>query len=85
MEHNGTGKLDVLRKREAEIRAKIAAETVKLKRHQWKEFERLKNAVGGAVLAGAAQDAEVALFLKNVLARAAMAESDRKLLLARGL
>jgi hypothetical protein len=78
--HNGTGRIELLRKREAEIRAAIAAETVKRKKRDWKEYERLKSIVGGALLANAAEDPTFAAHLKERLHKTVLAESERNFL-----
>ncbi len=82
---NGNGRIELLKKREAEIRARIAEERVRQQRREEKEYERLKNIVGGALLANAAKNADFELMLKGVLKTAGIAaESDRKLLRSKG-
>jgi len=81
---NRNGRIELLRKREAEIRAAIAAETVKRKKREFKEFDRLKNIVGGALLAMAAEDQAFALHLKERLQKAVVVESERNLLRSKG-
>ena len=73
---NRNGRIEVLKKREAEIRAKIAEERVRQQRREWKEYDRLKNIVGGALLAMAAEDQAFALHLKERLQKAVVVESD---------
>ena len=83
--NNGIGRIEALKKREAEIRARIAEERVRQQRRAEKEYERLKTIVGGALLANAAKNADFELMLKGVLKTAAIeAESDKKLLRAKG-
>jgi hypothetical protein len=82
--NDGNGRIELLRKREAEIRAAIAAETVKRKKREFKEFERLKNIVGGALLANAAEDPVFAAHLKERLQKAVVAESEKNFLRAKG-
>lgn len=81
---NRNGRIELLRKREAEIRAAIAAETVKRKRREFKELERLKNVIGGALLATAAEDPAFAVHLKERLQKAALVESETNFLRAKG-
>lgn len=82
---NGSNeRIELLKKREAEIRAAIAAETVKRKKREFKEFERLKNIVGGALLANAAEDQTFSLHLKERLQKAAIVESDKNFLRSKG-
>ena len=86
MENNGRNneRIDALKKREAEIRAKIAAERVRQQRRAEKEYERLKSVIGGVLLESAARHPDFELMLKSTLASAAIGESDRKLLRAKG-
>ena len=82
---NGSNeRIELLKKREAEIRAAIAAETVKRKKREFKEFERLKNIVGGALLANAAEDPVFAAHLKERLQKAVVVEGERNLLRSKG-
>jgi hypothetical protein len=83
---NGTngGRIAALKEKERQIRAAIAAETVKRKKREFKEFERLKNVIGGALLATAAEDPTFALHLKERLQKAATVESDRNFLRSKG-
>lgn len=81
---NGNGRIEALREKEKQIRAAIAAETVKRKRREFKEFERLKNIIGGALLASAAEDPTFALHLKERLQKAAMVEGEKNFLLSKG-
>lgn len=85
-ETNGEGRtrIQALRDRERQIRAAIAAETVKRKKREFKEFERLKNVIGGALLATAAEDPTFALHLKERLQKAAIVESDKAFLRSKG-
>ena len=82
---NGNERIELLKKREAEIRAKLAAERVKQQKREWREYERLKNIVGGALLANAVDNADFELMLKGVLKTTPIAaESDKKLLQTKG-
>ena len=81
----GNGRIEALKKREAEIRARIAEERVRQQRRVEKEYARLKTIVGGALLANAAKNTDFELMLKGVLKTTPIeAESDKKLLRAKG-
>ena len=82
--NNGTGRIEALRERERQIRAAIAKETVKRKKREFKEFERLKNIIGGALLASAAEDTAFAEKLKERLATCAVVDSEKTFLRAKG-
>ncbi|MGP0076179.1 MAG: hypothetical protein ACLPWF_30020 [Bryobacteraceae bacterium] len=88
MDNNGSNsneRIELLKKREAEIRAKLAAERVKQQKREWKDYERLKTIIGGALLANAAENADFELMLKGVLKTTAIiSESDKKLLRSKG-
>jgi hypothetical protein len=79
-----TGRIEALREKEKQIRAAIAAETVKRKKHEFKEFERLKNIIGGALLASAAEDAAFAQHLRERLGKCAVVDSEKSFLRAKG-
>ena len=81
---NRNGRIELLRKRETEIRAAIAVETVKRKKREFKEFERLKNIIGGALLSNAAEDPTFAAHLKERLQKAVVVEGEKNLLRAKG-
>ncbi len=83
-DNNGNGRIEALREKEKQIRAAIAAETVKCKKREFKEFERLKNIVGGALLANAAEDPVFAAHLKERLQKAVVVEGERNLLRSKG-
>jgi hypothetical protein len=78
--NNGNGRIEALKERERQIRAAIAAETVKRKKREFKEFERLKNIIGGALLSAAAEDTSFAGHLRERLAKCALVESDKNFL-----
>ena len=82
--NNGNGRIAALKEREKQIRAAIAAETVKRKKREFKEFERLKNIIGGALLASAAEDQTFSLHLKERLQKAAIVESEKNFLRSKG-
>ena len=79
-----TERIEFLKKREAEIRAKIAQERVREQKREWKEFDRLKGIVGGVLLAIAADDPVFAGQFKDRLRKAALPESERNFLRAKG-
>jgi hypothetical protein len=81
---NGNGRIEALKEKERQIRAAIAAETVKRKKREFKEFERLKNIIGGALLASAAEDAVFAVHLKERLQKAAIVEGEKNFLRSKG-
>jgi hypothetical protein len=81
---NGNGRIELLKKREAEIRAALAAETVKRKKREFKEFERLKKIIGGALLANAAEDPTFAAHLKERLQKAVVAGGEKGFLFSKG-
>ena len=78
------GIIERLKERERKTREALAKEIVKVKRREFKEFERLKNDVGGAYLAVAAEDAEVEAHIKSTLARAPILDARKKILRAKG-
>ena len=83
--NNSNERIEFLKKREAEIREKLAAERLKQQKREWRDYKRLKDVVGGAVLAKSTEDTEVEEMLKRVLKTAPIAsEGDRKLLQAKG-
>lgn len=81
---SAAGRIAALKEKERQIRAAIAAETVKRKKREFREFERLKTVIGGALLANAAEDATFAGHLKDRLQKAAMVESDKNFLRSKG-
>ena len=78
------GRLDALLKREAALKEAIVREKLARQRRAAKEFERLKNIVGGALLANAAQHPDFELLLKSTLAKSALDDADTKFLRAKG-
>jgi len=77
-------RIAALKEKERQIRAAIAEETVKRKKRQFREFERLKNIIGGALLANAAEDAVFAAHLKERLQKAVVADGERNFLRGKG-
>ena len=81
---SNVGRIEALREKERQIRAAIAAETVKRKKREFREFERLKNIIGGALLACAADDAVFSDHLKERLQKVDLADGDRNFLRGKG-
>jgi hypothetical protein len=82
---NTNERIEFLKKREAEIRARLAEERLKQQKREWREYERLKNVVGAALLAHAAENSDFEQMLKGVLKTTPIAaESDKRILRAKG-
>jgi hypothetical protein len=77
-------KIEALRKREAEIRAKIAAEESKRRKRDEKELNRIKLLVGGAFLADVEKNPDTRAGVVAVLDRAIVAPKDRDFLKEKG-
>ena len=77
-------KLETLRKRQEEIRAKIAEEETKRRKREEKEETRLKLLVGSAVLADIEKTPETKAALLPVVDRAITAPKDRDFLKSKG-
>jgi hypothetical protein len=77
-------KLAILRQREADLKAKIAAVEAKEKSKTRKEDTRLKVIVGAGLLADAAIYPATAALLREVLQRAITADRDREFLKLKG-
>ena len=84
MESNGNGKLEALRKREAALKAALAAELVKQQKAKAKMAAREYATVGEALVKYAVQSPDFHLMLKQVLASAVTDDAARKFLLGRG-
>jgi hypothetical protein len=80
----GNDKIEALRKREAEIRAKIAAEETKRRKRDEKELNRIKLLVGGAFLADVEKNPDTRAGVVTVLERAIVAPKDRAFLKEKG-
>ena len=80
----GNDKIEALRKREADIRAKIAAEETKRRKREEKELSRVKLLVGGAFLADIEKNSDTRAGVVAVLDRAITNEKDRAFLKAQG-
>ena len=81
---NGGGKLDTLLKKEAALRAAIAAEKVRRQKRAEKEFERLKSIIGGVVVAAAEKDADLKALIRAAMQKAELADGEGKLARAKG-
>lgn len=79
-----TGKLEALRKREANIKAQIAQLEASRKSRLRKEDTRLKVLVGAAILADVELHPETRAGVEAVLKRAISAPRDRDFLKAKG-
>lgn len=77
-------KLEALKKREAQLKAKITALQAREAAQARKEDTRLKVLVGAALLADANLHAETLNLLRAVLPRAVVAQRDRDFLKAKG-
>lgn len=83
--NNGSNKLEALRKKEAELKAAIAAEQVKQQKRNQRENARLFSIVGQALVENAAKNPEgLGLMVKQVLRAAELRESDRAFLSGKG-
>jgi hypothetical protein len=77
-------KLDALRKKEAEVQARIKATEAVLKYQARKDDTRLKVLVGAALLSDVAHRPETRQGLVSVLNRAIVADRDREFLKMKG-
>ena len=77
-------RIQTLKQKDAALRAQIAAITVKRKKHEFKEFEKEKNIVGGVVLAACKEDSDLKSRIKAAVQKAPLIESEKKLLRAKG-
>jgi hypothetical protein len=86
MKNIGTnnGRIEALKERERQIRAAIAAETVKRKKREFREFEKLKTIIGGSLVAAALGDETFAQYLRERLATCELSEAERNFLRAKG-
>ncbi len=86
MENNGTnnGRMGLLKKREAEIRAQIAAEQMRVARRKAKDEAKLFTVVGRALAKFAADSPDFHLMLKQTLQIAVTDERERQFLAACG-
>jgi hypothetical protein len=84
LEDSQEERIEALKERERQIRAAISAETVKRRKREFKEFERLKNVVGGALLSAASDDPSFSQHLKDRLCKCVLAESEKGFLRSKG-
>jgi hypothetical protein len=81
--NNPTSRIDLLKQRERDIRAALAAEQMKLAKRRQRDTERLERILGAAVL----KAATVSPQFKAMIAQTALREVDSKIrefLTARG-
>jgi hypothetical protein len=78
METNGNGRIELLKKRENEIRAKIAAERVKQQKRKEKDRARLAAIIGAAMLDEAARVPDFELLLKQRLSSSETLKQDER-------
>jgi hypothetical protein len=71
---NGSDKLNALRQREADLRAKIANEIKLQQKSHWREYDRLRTIIGGALIAE--DNPDFKLMLKQALGTAALSPGD---------
>ena len=84
MKKTDSERLDALKKRQGQLKAKISAIEAKAATQVRKEDTRLKVLVGAALLADAKLHADTVNFLRSVLPRAVVAQRDRDFLQAKG-
>ena len=78
-------KLEALRKKEAALKAAIAAEQVKQQKRNQRENARLFSIVGQALVENAAKNPDgLGLMVKQVLQAAELRETDRAFLSGKG-
>jgi hypothetical protein len=77
-------KLEVLRKRESELRDAIAKEKIREQKAKAKAHGREAQVIGEALLDYAEQSPDFKLVLKQILASASVDDAERKFLFARG-
>lgn len=84
MRKTDTERLEILKQRENQLKAKIAKIEARKVAEARKEDTRLKVLVGAALLADAKLNAATVNFLRAVLPRAVVAPRDRDFLKAKG-
>jgi hypothetical protein len=77
-------KLEALRQRESELRAKIAAEVKSQQRREWRERNRLRTIVGSALLRVAEENPDFKLMLMQSIQSADLTPAERAFLKAKG-
>jgi hypothetical protein len=83
-DNNAHTKIEALRKREAALKAAIAAEQARQQKTRLKLQAREFSAVGEALCKYAGQSPDFKLMLKQILASAALDEASRRFLSGRG-
>lgn len=82
---NGNGKIEALRKREAAIKAALAAEQVKQQKRRERENARLASIIGAALIENAVKNPNsFGAMVKQVLQASSLREADRSFLNAKG-
>jgi hypothetical protein len=82
--NNGDAKLDTLLKKEAALRAAIAAEKVRRQKRAEKDDARMNSIVGRVAVAEARQDSDLKIRIRAAMQKAELAEAERKLARAKG-
>ena len=81
----GNGRIEFLKQKEREIRARIAAELVRQQKRKEKEDARLRSIIGAALVQNAANHEDYDLMLKGVLKTSTfLNDSEMKLLRQKG-
>lgn len=83
-ESTSKNKLDALRQREIELRAKIADEVKREQRRQWRNFDRLRTIVGGALVRVAEQNPDFKRMLVQSINAADLSPAERTFLKGQG-
>jgi hypothetical protein len=81
---NDNGKLETLRRREAALKAAIAAEKVRQQKKREKDEAHEASVIGEALLRYSRQMPDFRLMLKQVLATAELSDSNRAFLAGKG-
>jgi len=81
---NGNTRIDALRRREAALKAAIAAEKVRQQKRKEKDDARVFAVVGEALTRYAEQSPDFRLMLKQVLQSADLRDTDRAFLAGKG-
>lgn len=81
---NGDAKLDTLLKKEAALRAAIAAERVRRQKRAEKDDARLDSIIGRVSRAESRQDSDLKTRILAAMQKAELAEAERKLARAKG-
>lgn len=81
---NGNSRIDALRKREAALKAAIAAEKVRQQKRKEKDDARVFAVMGEALARTAERSPDFRLMLKQVLQSADLRDTDRAFLAGKG-